>query len=244
MASASSARDDASSHCGRRPWRCCEKLCACNRVDHRPCPHRRSSGQRRLHSYTALTITNRLFRGFTFARRRRFRYCTDSVCDSLTGIRAARKSSRLEVAQQLLKRSSLPGSAMFTHAAVCARKGRSTPRLPNEPSPSSQPCRRCGGCRAASRLLRLILSAYGVRQTALTLRWFDCRCHFSSLQLTGGSLKTTSLQPYNIASNRLQQVACAGRRPAAQLDPAVCVLVPDPHSGDDKGLLLSVIAKK
>ena len=103
-------------------------------------------------------------------------------------------------------------------------EGSSTPRLPYEPSPPSQPCRRCGGC-AASRLLNLFLSAYGVWQAGLltsesitlTLLWFNCSYHFSSLhwQLTG-SLKTLSLQPYNGASNRLQQLACAGRRPAAE----------------------------
>ena len=33
----------------RRPHRSCRKLCACHRVDHPPCPHRRSCGRRRPH---------------------------------------------------------------------------------------------------------------------------------------------------------------------------------------------------
>ena len=74
--------------------------------------------------------------------------------------------------------------------------GHSTPRLLNEPSPPSQPCRRCGGCGAASPISESLA-------IALTLRWLNCPCQFSSLQLTG-SLKTSSLQPSNSASNRLQ----------------------------------------
>ena len=61
------------------------KLFACHCVDHRPCPHRCSSGQRRPYSYTALTVASQHFRRFPFARRRRLRCCSDSVCDTLTG---------------------------------------------------------------------------------------------------------------------------------------------------------------
>ena len=118
------ARDDASQHCGRRPWCCCEKLCACNRADHCPCPHRHSSGRRRLHSYTALTMANRHFSGFPFVRRRRLCCSLDSVCYTLTGQRtvqmqpSALPENPLEAAhwQYLLKSSSLPGPAIFTHA--------------------------------------------------------------------------------------------------------------------------------
>ena len=57
-------------------------------------------------SYTALTIANRNFSGFFFARRRRSRCCPDSVCDTLTGQRALQmqpsaqpENPRLEAAQ-------------------------------------------------------------------------------------------------------------------------------------------------
>ena len=38
--------------------RCCAKLFACHRVDHPPCPHRRSGGQRWQNSCTAFAVAN------------------------------------------------------------------------------------------------------------------------------------------------------------------------------------------
>ena len=68
----------------RRPRSNYGKLSACHRVDHPHCPHHRSGGRRRPHSCTALTFATRHFSRFPFAWRRRFRHCSDSVCNTLT----------------------------------------------------------------------------------------------------------------------------------------------------------------
>ena len=105
------------------------------------------------------------------------------------------RSLLLEAAQHLLKRSSLPSYACCAcPSAGCARKPL---RLQWDPSPPSQPCRRCGGSGAASCLLRLCVSACCARQAAplracrgaprlrvycLRLLRINCHCHFGSIQ--------------------------------------------------------------
>ena len=60
----------------------------CLSLRHISYPHRRGGGRRRPHSCTAFAVAARHFGRFPFARRRRFRRCSDSVCDTLTGQRA------------------------------------------------------------------------------------------------------------------------------------------------------------
>ena len=57
----------------------------CLSLRHISYPHRRGGGRRRPHSCTAFAVAARHFGRFPFARRRRFRRCSDSVCDTLTG---------------------------------------------------------------------------------------------------------------------------------------------------------------
>ena len=127
-------------------------------------------GRRRPHSCTAFTVATRQFSRFSFAWRQRLRRCADSVCDTLTrqgtvqmqpSARAAARpvyprSLLLVDAQHLLKRSSRPSSRLLC-LSLCrlCPKGRSPPRLPYDPSPPSQQCRRGGSSCAASCLLRL-----------------------------------------------------------------------------------------
>ena len=108
------------------------------------------------------------------------------------------------------KQCSTCSSGRACHAHACCACPSAVPlvcwlcpkgqRLPYDPSPPSQLCRRCGGCSAASHVLRLSLCAYGARQAAplhacrrpltsesaaVTLRRFICNYHFSILQITG-----------------------------------------------------------
>ena len=169
-------------------------------MDHCPCPHRRSSGLRRLHSYTPLTIA---YRHFSFARHH-----ADGTKDGPdAAIHAARKSPRLEAAQHLLKRSGLLGPAIVQpeqrrKSADCVQKALSSESTVTVPT---------------LRRLRCRLTA---APTVLVCLWCPtswaphirvrCRCggcHFSFLKLTG-SLKTS-------VSNPCASV-CACRRPTRQ----------------------------
>ena len=64
---------------GRLPRRRCRKRFACHRCDRPSCPHCRSSGWRRPHSYIAVPVATLHFSRIPFAWRRRFRLCRDSV---------------------------------------------------------------------------------------------------------------------------------------------------------------------
>ena len=176
----------------------------------------------RPHSCTAIADATRHCSRFSFARRRRapslpwqcVRYPDGARDGADAAIRATCPSPRLDAAQRhLLKWFSLPSSRLCP-------KGRSPPcgpRLQQDPSLSSQQCRRCGGCGAASCLLRLCVFVCGARQaaplhacrgphdvgsltseaTALTLLRISCHCHFSPLQLTGGSPAIANSALYN-----------------------------------------------
>ena len=90
------------------------------------------------------------------------------------------------------------------------------------PSHHSQLCRRCGGCGAAPRLLRLRLSAFGARQAAPRhacrraprLRVHSHR-HFSSLQLT------TPMQVSDALSMSVCDNVCLSSGPSPPPSPSV-----------------------
>ena len=64
---------------GQLPRRSCRKLFACHRCDLPPCPHRRSNGWRRPHSYIAMTVATLHFSRIPLTWRWLFRLCRDSV---------------------------------------------------------------------------------------------------------------------------------------------------------------------
>ena len=70
------------------------------------------------------------------------------------------------------------------------------------PAKTVRVCLRCQTSRASARLSSAPQPGPSAESTALTLRpgRFDCRCHFSSLQLklAISYSKTSSLQPYNL----------------------------------------------
>ena len=86
------------------------------------------------------------------------------------------------------------------------------------PAKTVRVCLRCQTSRASARLSSAPQPGPSAESTALTLRpgRFDCRCHFSSLQLrlAISYYKSPTLQ-FSV-SNRLQQLASAG--PAANFE--------------------------
>ena len=126
-----------------------------------------------------------------------------------------------------------PGSAAAQQTGVpgcrLCPKGRSTPCLPYEPSPLSQPCRRCagGGCGAASRLLRVrdcscpSLPMVSDKLGPSPVHCIDAAVVQLPLPLQHSPTHRQS-QDYK-SSTRVQKcfksttaTACAGRRPAAE----------------------------
>ena len=112
---------------------------------------------------------------------------------------------------------------------LCGPKGHSTPCLPYEPSPLSQPCRRCagGGCGAASRLLRVrdcscpSLPMVSDKLGPSPVHCIDAAVVQLPLPLQHSPTHRQS-QDYK-SSTRVQKcfksttaTACAGRRPAAE----------------------------